>query len=79
MPISAAYRRCPGAVFLSVDMRKYSKVSQSMFDILYEFTPEIESLSIDEAFLDLTGSLRLFGTPLATGAKIKERIKKNCA
>ena len=76
MPISAAYRRCPGAVFLSVDMRKYSKVSQSMFDILYEFTPEIESLSIDEAFLDLTGSLRLFGTPLATGAKIKERIKK---
>ena len=76
MPISQAYRRCPQAVFLPVDMRKYSKVSQAMFDILYEFTPDIEPLSIDEAFLDITGSMALFGTPLETGTKIKERIKK---
>ena len=86
MPISAAYRRCPHAIFLPVNMRKYSEVSRAMFDILYEFTPEIEPLSIDEAFLDITGSVRLFGPPLAslarggpplaTGAKIKERIKE---
>ena len=76
MPIAAAYRRCPHAVFLPVNMRKYGEVSRKMFDVLYEFTPEIEALSIDEAFMDLTGSLRLFGTPLETGAKIKERIQK---
>lgn len=76
MPISVAWRCCPDAIFLPVDMRKYVKVSQAMFDILYEFTPEIEPLSIDEAFLDITGSIRLFGTPLETGTKIKERIKK---
>ena len=76
MPISAAYRRCPHAIFLPVDMRKYSEVSRAMFDILYEFTPEIEPLSIDEAFMDITGSARLFGPPLATGVKIKERIKE---
>ncbi len=76
MPISAAYRRCPEAVFLPVDMRKYAKVSQSMFAILYEFTPETEPLSIDEAFLDITGSIRLFGAPLEIGRKIKERISQ---
>ncbi len=76
MPISAAYRRCPHAMFLPVNMRKYSEVSQMMFDILDEFTPDIEPLSIDEAFLDITGSTALFGTPLETGTKIKERIKK---
>jgi nucleotidyltransferase/DNA polymerase involved in DNA repair len=77
MPISAAYRCCPGAVFLPVDMRKYSKVSRAMFAILYDFTPEIEPLSIDEAFLDITGSIRLFGGPLEMAAKIKERVKKD--
>ena len=76
MPISQAYRLCSQAIFLPVNMRKYSDVSQAMFDILYEFTPDIEPLSIDEAFLDITGSTSLFGTPLEMCAKIKERIKK---
>ncbi len=76
MPISAAYRNCPGAVFLPVDMRKYSKVSREMFELLYDFTPDIEPLSIDEAFLDITASARLFGTPLETCRKIKEQVKK---
>lgn len=76
MPISAAYWRCPHAVFLPVNMRKYSEVSRAMFAILYEFTPEIEPLSIDEAFLDITGSIRLFGAPLEIGGKIKERVRK---
>ncbi len=76
MPISQAYRRCPHAIFLPVDMRKYSEVSRTMFDIFYEFTPEIEPLSIDEAFLDITGSIRIFGAPLVIGAKVKERIRQ---
>lgn len=77
MPISAAYRHCPGAVFLPVDTRKYSKVSRELFELLYDFTPEIEPVSIDEAFLDITGSARLFGTALETCVKIKERIQKD--
>ena len=76
MPISTAYQRCPHAIFLPVNMHKYSDVSRAMFDILYEFTPEIEPLSIDEAFMDITGSIRLFGAPLEIGAKVKERIQQ---
>ena len=75
MPISTAYRLCPHAVFLPVDMRKYSQASDEIFDILYDFTPDIEPLSIDEAFLDITGSWHLFGTPLNTCLEIKKRIK----
>ncbi|MBI4833346.1 MAG: DNA polymerase IV [Planctomycetes bacterium] len=76
MPISEAYRRCPTAIFLPVDMEKYSRVSGEIFKLLYEFTPVIEPVSIDEAFLDITESYKIFGTPLKTCALIKERIKK---
>jgi len=61
MPISIAYRKCPRAVFLPVDMEKYAKVSHQIYDIFYDFTPDIEPVSIDEAFLDITGSHHLFG------------------
>lgn len=76
MPISMAYQRCPQAIFLPVNMRKYSDVSERIFNILYNFTPDIEPLSIDEAFMDLTGSRALFGTPLEMGTKIKQQIKQ---
>lgn len=77
MPISIAYRRCPRAVFLPVDMKKYSEVSRSIHEILYSFTPDIEPVSIDEAFLDITGSHHLFGGPLNTCRLIKAQIKEN--
>lgn len=76
MPISIAYRKCPHAVFLPVDMEKYSDVSGQIHRIFYDFTPDIEPVSIDEAFLDITGSYHLFGTPLDTCLSIKSRIKK---
>lgn len=75
MPISIAYRKCPHAVFLPVDMEKYSAVSAQIHKIFYDFTPDIEPVSIDEAFLDITGSCHLFGTPLETCLLIKSRIK----
>src|SRR3989338_2480288 len=53
MPISTAYRLCPQAVFLPVDMAKYQEASDKIFDILYDFTPDIEPISVDEAFLDI--------------------------
>ena len=63
MPISIAYRKCPEAIFLPVDGKKYSEVSEEIYKIFYEFTPEVEPISIDEAFLDITGSFHLFGLP----------------
>ncbi|MFH1578479.1 MAG: DNA polymerase IV [Candidatus Omnitrophota bacterium] len=79
MPISIAYRQCPQAVFLPVDMEKYSAVSERIYEIFYDFTPDIESVSIDEAFLDISDSYRIFGSPLETCRLIKSKIKKETA
>lgn len=76
MPISIAYRKCPNAIFLPVNMEEYQRESQKIQDILNEFTPQIEWISIDEAFLDITGSYHLFGTPYETGLLLKSRIKE---
>jgi len=76
MPISIAYRKCPRAVFLPVDMKKYAEVSHRIYDLFYDFTPEIEPVGIDEAFMDITGSYHLFGTPRETCLLIKSRVKK---
>jgi len=75
MPISTAYKRCPGAIFLPPDMGKYEIVSNQIFQILYSFTPDIEPVGIDEAFLDITGSFHLFGSPLETCRLIKSKIR----
>ena len=76
MPISLAYQRCPQAVFLPVDIKKYAKASERIFRILHDFTPEVEPLSIDEAFLDITGTYHFHQTPYAAALAIKERIRK---
>ena len=76
MPISIAYRKCPHGVFLRGSARKYRQVSDQVFDILYDFTPDMEPVSVDEAFLDLTGSYHFYQTPYKTCLAIKERIKK---
>jgi len=76
MPISLAYRKCPGAVYLPVDHKKYECISDEIFQILQRFSPDLEPISIDEAFLDITGSYHLFGSPEDTCREIKEAIKK---
>ncbi len=76
MPSREAYRRCPDAVFRPVNGRRYSEVSRQIQDIFEEFTPFVEPISIDEAFLDVTGSLRLFGSGVDIAVKIKETIKE---
>lgn len=75
MPISTAYRKCPRAVYLPVNQEKYIHESQIVFTVLEKFTPDIEPVSIDEAFLDITGSYHLLGTPKETCVKIKAAIK----
>ncbi len=74
MPISRAFRLCPDGVFLPVDMDKYARVSAEIMGILGAFTPVVEPLSIDEAFLDVTGSGALWGDGAAVGREIKSRI-----
>lgn len=76
MPISQAYCRCPQGIFLRPRMEKYQKVSQNIREIFYQFTPLVESISIDEAFLDITGSQRLFGSPEEIGNSLKKLIRE---
>lgn len=76
MPISYAYFRCPHAHFLPVDMKRYQEVSKRIMRILKRFTPAVEPVSIDEAFLDVTGSIRLFGSGMRIAFLIKEAIRK---
>ncbi len=60
MPISQAYRLCPHAIYLRPDMEKYADVSRLIQSILYDFTPDIEQVSIDEAYLDITDTYKIF-------------------
>jgi nucleotidyltransferase/DNA polymerase involved in DNA repair len=76
MPISEAWRRCPGGVYLAPNFHKYEEASGLIRKVFYEFTPDIEQVSIDEAFLDITRSAHLFGGPLETCRRIKARVKE---
>src|SRR5688500_189112 len=75
MPIGRAARLCPHAAFVPVDMEKYARVSGEIMAILGDFSPLVEPVSVDEAFLDLTGTERLFGPGPRAVAQIKERIR----
>ncbi len=74
MPANQAYRLCPQAVFLPPDISKYIQASQQVFAILHRYSPLIEPLSIDEAFLDVSGCHRLFGSSVQIAKKIKKDI-----
>lgn len=76
LPISIAFRRCPQAVYVFPRMERYSELSDEIMEILGSFSPLVEQLSIDEAFLDCTGTERLFGTPDKLGKKIKSTISE---
>ncbi len=75
MPISRAYRLCPHGVYLPVDMSKYARVSAEIMTILSEYTPLVEPVSVDEAFLDLSGTETLWGPPREAVRGIKARIR----
>ncbi len=75
MPLRTAAALCPDAVFLPVDGRKYDQVSGEVMAILRRFTPLVEPVSIDEAFLDVTGSRALFGDGGAIARRIKEAVR----
>lgn len=76
MPLTEAYRRCPHGIFLPGDMTKYQLASRQVFAIFRRFTPIVEPISIDEAFLDLTGCTNLFGDPITIAQEIKQLIRQ---
>ena len=73
-PVAKAKRLCPDGVFLPVRMSRYQEISKQVFEIFCRFTPLVEPLSIDEAFLDVTGSIRLFGQPEDIAKQIKQIV-----
>jgi nucleotidyltransferase/DNA polymerase involved in DNA repair len=75
LPIGKAWRMCPQAVFLRPRFRRYAEISAQVFTILRRYTDLVEPLSIDEAFLDVTGSVRLFGSAETIGREIKGAIR----
>jgi len=75
LPSAIARRRCPHAVFLPGDHEHYGEVSAQVREVFGRYTPLVEPLSLDEAFLDVTGSVRLFGA----GPTIAERIRREIA
>lgn len=75
MPMGKAVRMCPEAVVLGVRMKRYVEVSGAIREIFSRYTPQIEPISLDEAFLDVTGSIKLFGSAENIGREIKRAIK----
>lgn len=75
LPMSRARRLCPKACFIRPRIARYRQKSEEVFAIFRDFTPLVEGLSLDEAFLDVSGSLKLFGGHLEIGRLIKDRIK----
>ena len=74
MPISEAYKRCPKGIYVPPNGPLYSQVSKDIFKLFYEFTDLVEPLSIDEAFLDISGCIGLFGSAKSIGTQLKFRI-----
>jgi DNA polymerase-4 len=75
MPMAAALRLCPAAIVVRHHMDRYAEASRAFFAILGDFSPDVEPLSFDEGFLELTGSERLLGPPRAIAAAIKQRVR----
>ncbi|MFZ8998473.1 MAG: Y-family DNA polymerase, partial [Ilumatobacteraceae bacterium] len=76
LPSVVARRRCPHAVFLPGDHALYARVSHEVHEILGRYTPLIEPLALDEAFLDVTGSIRLFGEGVELAQRIRDDIRE---
>ncbi len=76
MPIFKAKQKCPHGIFVPPRMARYKEISVIIMSLLREFTPLVEPVSIDEAYMDISGCERLFGDPDKIGLEIKKRIKK---
>lgn len=76
MPLREAHKRCPQAVFLPGDPQKYREYSERVHRVLRNFSPAVSQASIDEAYIDMTGSERLFGPPLSAAHQLHEAVRE---
>lgn len=76
MPIFKAKQRCPDGVYLSVRMNRYQEVSRQIMEILKRFSPLVEQVSIDEAYMDISGAEKLLGLPRDMGLEVKRSIRE---
>jgi DNA polymerase-4 len=76
MPVGRAKRMAPHAIFIPPEHHRYSEISERVMTIFNSYTPLVEPISLDEAFLDVTGSQKLFGTGREIAAKIREQVEK---
>ena len=74
MPVTEAVRRCPDGIYIPPNIPKYRAVSEQIMEIFHRYTPDVEAISLDEAFVDVTGSQKLFGTAEEIGRAIKQSI-----
>ena len=78
MPLSRAKRLCPKAIFVPCDFKAYREASKSVFKILDRYSPVIEPIALDEAYLDLTGQEALMGQPDAVAVRLRDEVKALC-
>ena len=76
MPMAKARRLCPDAVIVPPRFDRYQEISETIMGVFANFSPRVEALSLDEAFLDMTGSEQLFGSPQAMGRQLKDAIRE---
>src|SRR4051812_33935052 len=77
MPLRTAYKLCPHAIFVEGHPHRYRDCSQQVFEVLNRFSPKVEMASIDEAYLDLTGTEKLHGAPLKAAHNLHEQMKRD--
>jgi DNA polymerase-4 len=74
MPVAQARRRCPDAIMVQPRFERYQEISQQVMEVFADFSPAVEPLSLDEAFLDMSGTEHMFGSPHSIGRQIKEAV-----
>jgi len=79
MPSRTAYARCPQGIFVKPRMKVYQEVSDQVFEILGHYSPFVEGVSVDEAFLDVTGTVHLFGTARELGERLRAEVRAQCS
>src|SRR5437660_3142218 len=75
MPLRTAYKLCPQAIFVDGHRERYSDYSHKVFEVLKKFSPKVEMASIDEAYMDMSGTERLHGPPLSAAHRLHALVK----
>ena len=74
MPTAKAYKLCPNGIYLRGRMERYHEKSREVMKIFYDFSPDVKQMSVDEAFIDITGTEMLFGPPEEVAKKLKQEV-----